>query len=116
MKVDDLYASVRSAFSMANTQENESLFLASLRSVVVTLNARLGESIQAPTEIGADEIGFESYCDGVFYAGVKYYLQRLGRFAQDPDMETKHLYESELAMVIGAAITADGDDFETRNQ
>lgn len=115
MRVDDLYSDTIGAFSLGNTPDNERLFLSALASVVVALNRKLLTSVSAPTEISSDDIGFESYCDAVFYAGVKYYLQRLGRFAQDPDAETAALYKDELNRVIGSAIL-DDDDFETRNQ
>jgi len=115
MTVEDLYSDTISAFGLGNTPDNERLFLSSLQSVVTALNRKLNLSVTAPTEIDSSDIGFESYCDAVFYAGVKYYLQRLGRFAQDPDSETSTLYNLELSMVIGAAIAAN-EDFETRNQ
>ena len=115
MTVEDLYSDTISAFGLGNTPDNERLFLSALRSVVTALNRKLGESVVSSSEITSDDIGFESYCDAVFYAGIKYYLQRLGRFAQDPDAETAGLYARELDMVISAKIAAD-DEFQTRNQ
>ena len=115
MKTDELYEEIRSAMGLMNSRDSEMLFLMSLKKVVNDLNRKLKETIVAPTSISATDIGFEDYCDNTFFPGVKFYMQRDGSFAQDPDAESKAFYDQELRSVIGPAITANSS-FKIRNQ
>ncbi len=113
MRIDDLYEDIRATNNAMNSREFETAFLRALSSIVVDLNHKLGTSIAAPDEILPSDIGFESYCDNVFHAGIKFYMQRSGEWAQDPDSESYQFYQGHLRGVIGAAIL-DIDDFQTR--
>jgi len=115
MNLADLYDDVCSMTMSSQTPGTERTFLAALKMVVNDLNGRLKESVAAPNYVASADIGFEDYCDNVFHAGVKFYGQRLGGWAQDPDNESYNLYQAELRKVIGRAIDAD-DDFSTRNE
>jgi len=115
MNLADLYDEILTTTTGANTPETEKTFLAALKYVINDLNGRLKESISAPTYVSNTDIGFESYCDNVFHAGVKYHMQRLGGWAQDPDTESWNFYQAQLRKVIGRAIDAE-TDFPTRNQ
>lgn len=115
MNLLDLYADVQSALGAAATQSFENSFLRALYKVVHDLNLKLGESIVSPSQIISQDIGFEDYCDNVYFPGIKFYLQRGGGWAQDPDTESVQFYERELRKVIGHKMYAD-DTFATRNE
>jgi len=115
MNLADLYEDVLSTMDAANTPETERSFLSALKMVVNDLNGRLKTSIVAPTYVTTVEIGFEDYCDNVFHSGVKFFMQRMGGWAQDPDTESYNFYQAELRKVIGRAIDA-SEDFTTRNE
>jgi len=115
MNLADLYDDVCTMTSSMQTPEVERQFLSSLKMVVYDLNQRVNESVIPPTFVSAVNIGFEDYCDSCFLAGVKYYGQRLGAWAQDPDSESYKLYQLELQKVVGRAINAQSD-FGTRNE
>jgi len=115
MKIDELYVEILNTTGAARTQDTEIIFLASLKKVINDLNNKLGESIAAPTSISGTDIGFEDYCDNVFHPGVKFYMQRDGAWAQDPDNESYGFYRQALRTVVGNAINADSG-FKTRNQ
>jgi len=115
MNVLDLFEEVRAATNAGGTKGFEVAFLSALKKVISDLNRKLKESIAAPETLDPAEIGFDDYCDNVFHPGIKFYMQRAGQWAQDPDGESRNFYEMELRKVIGAAIDAD-DDFKTRNE
>jgi hypothetical protein len=115
MKTDELYDNIRRTTGSANTQDTEIAFLDALKKVVSDINRMLGESITAPTQITSTDIGFEDYCDNAFHPGVKFYMQRDGAWAQDPDAESFGFYRRALREAIGDAIAAD-TGFKTRNQ
>lgn len=115
MNLADLYDDILTTTNGANTPDTEKAFLSALKMVINDLNGRLKESVVAPTYVSSVDIGFEDYCDNVFHAGVKYWMQRFGGWAQDPDTESYNFYQAELRKVIGRAIDAD-DDFTTRNE
>jgi hypothetical protein len=115
MNVLDLFEEVRAATNAGGTKGFEVAFLSALKKVVSDLNRKLVETIVAPDSLDPVEIGFEDYCDNVFHPGIKFYMQRAGQWAQDPDGESRNFYEMELRKVIGAAIDAE-TDFKTRNQ
>lgn len=113
MRIDDLYADIMATTGAANTREFESAFLRALASVINDLNNKLGTSILAPDDIDQSDVGFESYADNTFHPGCKFYMQRAGQWAQDPDGESYTFYQQQLRSVIGAAIL-EIDDFQTR--
>ena len=115
MKVDELYAEILATTGSMNSPDTEQIFLMSLKKVVNDLNRRLKEHVIAPEYISPAEIGFPEYCDNVYHPGVKFYMQRDGGWAQDPDTESYSFYEQQLRRVIGYAISED-TDFPTRNQ
>ena len=115
MKTDELYAEMLATTGARNTPDMENAFLSALKKVVQDLNSKLGESIVAPDVIDSTDMGFEDYCDNVFHPGAKFFMQRSGAWAQDPDVESVNFYQAELRQVIGAAIAAD-TDFQVRNQ
>lgn len=115
MNLADLYDDICTMTNAAKTPETERSFLSALKMVINDLNGRLGEDIATPEYVDVVDIGFEDYCDNVFHAGVKYFMQRLGGWAQDPDVESFNFYQAELRKVIGRAIAADSD-FTTRNE
>jgi hypothetical protein len=115
MNVAELYAEMLTTTGSMNTQETEKAFLMSLKKVVGDLNVKLKEQIIAPDRITNTDVGFEDYCDNVFHPGVKFYMQRDGGWAQDPDSESYTFYQKQLSQVIASAITAN-DNFLTRSQ
>ena len=115
MKIDELYADILATMGSRNTPDMENAFLSALKRVVQDLNQKLRENIAAPDTITSAEIGFEDYADNTFHPGVKFYMQRSGAWAQDPDQESNQFYRLQLRQVIGYAIAAD-DDFKIRNQ
>jgi len=115
MKTDELYDEMLTTLGAMNTPETEKMFLMSLKKVVSDLNRKLKEDVVSPTRIDSNDIGFEAYADNVFHSGCKFYMQRDGGWAQDPDAESFGFYENQLRKVIGAAISAN-DSFLTRNQ
>ena len=115
MNVQDLYDEILTTTSGANTPEMERAFLAALKRVVNDLNYKLRETVTAPTYVSNEDIGFEAYCDNTFHPGVKFYMQRMGAWAQDPDAESYNFYQTELRRTVGYAINAD-TTFLTRNE
>ena len=113
MRIDDLYADIMATTNAADTQPFSTAFIRALSSVITDLNYKLGTSIIAPDEVGPSDIGFETYADNVFHSGCKFYMQRSGEWAQDPDGESYTFYQQQLRGVIGPAIL-EIDDFETR--
>jgi hypothetical protein len=115
MNVLDLFEEVRASTNAGGTKGFEVAFLSALKKVVSDLNRKLVETIVPPETLDSVEIGFADYCDNVFHPGIKFYMQRAGQWAQDPDGESRNFYEMELRKVIGAAIDAD-TAFTTRNE
>lgn len=115
MNVAELYEDMLATTNAANTPTMETAFLSALKKVVADLNHRLRETIASPDYISNEDVGFESYCDNVFHPGVKFYMQRSGQWAQDPDNESYQFYQMRLREVIGFAIT-DAEEFLTRNE
>jgi len=115
MNLADLYDDVCTMTMSAPTPAVERTFISSLKMVIHDLNQRLKENVIPPAYVSSIDIGFEDYCDSCFHAGVKYYGQRLGAWAQDPDSESFNLYQAELKKVIGRAIDATSG-FATRNE
>lgn len=113
MKIDDLYADMMSTMSAQNTRSFEQAFLAALKYVIRDLNKTLRDVIEPPTEISSEDIGFEDYCDNVFHPGVKFYMQRSGQWASEPDPQGWTFYQQQLRNVIASAIL-EIDDFPTR--
>ena len=114
MNLLDLYEEMGQTMGGGQTSAFEAGFLRALKKVIHDLNMRLGEEIKTPEYIESQDIGFPEYCDNVFHPGIKFYMQRAGGWAQDPDTESRQFYEIELRKVIGHAIYQD-DDFVTRN-
>lgn len=115
MKTAELYDEMLTTLGAMNNPETEKMFLMSLKKVVSDLNRKLKEDIVAPTRIDGNDIGFEDYADNVFHSGCKFYMQRDGGWAQDPDQESYGFYRNQLNRVIGAAVSAN-TAFKTRNQ
>lgn len=115
MNVLDLYDEICTTTNAANTPEMERAFLAALKRVVNDLNYKLRETVIAPIAVDNEDIGFEAYCDNTFHPGVKFYMQRMGAWAQDPDAESYNFYQTELRRTVGYAINAD-TTFLTRNE
>jgi hypothetical protein len=113
MKVDELYEDVRSAIGAANTRNFENTFIANLKYVVQDLNAKLGLDIDVPADITTEEIGFPWYCDRVFFPGMKFYMQRNGQWAGEPDSESFQFYQQQLRATVGPAIL-ENEEFATR--
>jgi hypothetical protein len=113
MKVDELYSDVQRAIGAMSTRNFESAFFGSLKYVIQDLNAKLELEIAVPTEIDSSEIGFPWYCDRVFFPGMKFYMQRSGEWAGEPDTESFQFYQQQLRATVGPAIK-EATDFATR--
>ena len=113
MKVDELYADMQTTMGAMHTRQLEQSFLFDLSAVVIDLNRVINDTVDAPTEISSAEIGFAGYCDNVFHPGVKFYMQRSGQWAQEPDPQSYQFYQQQLKATIGPAIL-EIDDFPTR--
>jgi len=113
MKTDELYADVQRAIGAMSTRNFETAFLGALKYVVQDLNAKLLLEIDVPEEVTSDEIGFPWYCDRVFFPGMKFYMQRQGEWAGEPDSESFQFYQQQLRATVGSAIL-ENEDFATR--
>jgi hypothetical protein len=113
MRIDELFDDVKNAIGAMNTRNFENAFLGSLKYVVQDLNSKLDLEIEVPTEITSDEIGFPWYCDRVFFPGMKFYMQRAGEWAGEPDTESFQFYQQQLRATVGPAIK-ESTDFATR--
>ena len=113
MKVDQLYADMQAAMNAQHTRQFEAAFILALKSVVIDLNRTLRDEVAAPEDITSEDVGFPAYCDNVFHTGVKFYLQRSGQWAQEPDPQAFQFYSQQLRACIGPAIL-EIEDFPTR--
>jgi hypothetical protein len=113
MKIDELYSDVRLAMGAMGTREFENAFLGSLKYVIQDLNSKLDLEIEVPEEVTSAEIGFPWYCDRVFFPGMKFYMQRSGQWAGEPDTESFQFYQQQLRATVGPAIQ-ESTDFATR--
>jgi hypothetical protein len=115
LSVNNVWEDTQYSGNMNDTGESQTQFLRALNSTLNYLTSKTKDTFSKVNDIDGT-IACDEWFHNAVYAGIKFYLQRQGAWAQDPDPESWQFFLTAVSEAIAGNIKDKGANFKTRNQ